>query len=77
MLNSLDDDNNEKQTQEQVYEFVDGDTESPSFVNAQLMCYTCGILHTSMTYCALSDNNFGLDQVLMVMLDQVLIQPDL
>ena len=51
-------------------------TESPFFVNAQRMCYSCGILHTSMTYCTLSDNNFGLDQVLMVMLDQVLIQPD-
>ena len=25
MLNSLDDDDNDKQTQEQVYEFVDGD----------------------------------------------------
>ena len=52
-------------------------TESPSFVNAQLMCYTCDILHKSMTYCTLSDNDFGLDHVLMVMLDQVLIQPDL
>ena len=52
-------------------------TESPSFMNTQLMCYTCGILHTIMTYCTLSDNNFGLDQVLMMMLGQVLIQSDL
>ena len=52
-------------------------TESHSFVSDQLMCYTCGTLPTNMTYCTLSDNNSSQGQVLMVMLDQVLIQPDL
>ena len=50
-------------------------TESLSFVNTQLMCYTCGILHTNMTSCILSDNNYDLNQVLTVMPDQVWMQP--
>ena len=52
-------------------------TESLSFANAQPMCYTCGILHTNMTSSILSDNNYDQNQVLMVMPDQVWMQPNL
>ena len=53
MLNNLDDDNNEKQTQEQVYEFVDGD-ERKSFLRERPahvlylwhLAYKYDILHT-------------------------------
>ena len=74
MLNNLDDENNEKRTQEQVYEFVDGD-DRKSFLH-ECPAHVLYLWHLAYK-CTLSDNNFGLDQVLMVMLDQVLIQSDL
>ena len=43
MLNNLDDDDNDKQTQEQFMSLLMEMTESLSFANTQLMCYTCGI----------------------------------
>ena len=52
-------------------------TESLSFMNAQLMCYTGGILHTNMTFWILSDNNYSPNQVSIVMPDQVWMQPNL
>ena len=53
MLNSLDDDDNDKQTQEEVYEFLDGDDsksfpcECPAHVLYLLhLTYNYDILHT-------------------------------
>ena len=77
MLNNLDDDDNDKQTQEQFMSLLMEMTESLSFANTQLMCYTCGISQTNMTSYILSDNNYNLNQVLMVMPDQVWMQPNL
>ena len=58
MLKNLDDDDNDKQTQEQVYDFVDGDHRK-SFLHEHRAhaLYLC-ISHTNMTSCKLSDNNY-------------------
>ena len=74
MLNNLDDDDNDKQTQEQVYEFVDGDNRK-SFL-CECPAHVLYLWHLAYKYDILHTVRQQL-QVSMVMPDQVWMQPNL